>query len=281
MHKKLQELLEKIGVHKDTIALFTDETKTEELEALKVSEAVKKVNEVYENKLKSDKAFLAPIQKSVRASVLGSKQRNIMKMVPELTKEEVEEIPEDTRFDDMFELAIKKIAARTAPKVDESEAVKTAKAEALKWQNRAKELEEVDIPKIKNGHMQMLEDRDIMDFTKSMLNQKKDSILGNVDFLAKSAFQATKENYVVKMVDGKPTLYQRPEEGDEELKPVYDGNAVLEYGQNIDKFLSENKFVRESNAPESTPPGTPAAAGGSSTVYNLPGLAAAEALVKN
>jgi hypothetical protein len=282
MHKKLKELLEKLGVKDDTIALFTDETKTEELEALKVTDVVSHVDETYKTRFESDKAFLSPIENKMRGKVLNSKQRHIMKLVPEITKEEMEAIPEDTRFDDMLSLAIEKIAARSGSKVDETEAVKTAKAEALKWQNRAKELEDIEIPKIKGGHQQALEDRDIMDFTKSMLNEKKDGILGNVDFLAKSAFQATKEDYVVKMVEGKPQLFQKPDKDDDDLKPVYNGNAVLEYGANINKFLSDNKFVRESNAIPPTPNGTPPSDGkGSSTVYNLPGLAAAEALEKN
>lgn len=281
MHEKAKELLKKLGVSAETIALFTDETKKEELEALKVSEVISKVDETYKNRFENDEGFLSPIQTRIRGQVLGSKQRNIEKLVPELTKEEIDALPEATRFDSMLELAIEKIASRNnGKKVDENELLKAAKAEAAKWEAKAKDLEEVEIPKIKNGFESTLQEREILDYTKNILTGKKDSVIGNVDFLSKSALNSSKEKYLVKLVDGKPKLYQKPKNETDDLLEAYDGNNPLTLEKHIDGFLTENQLIRASNAGEGGSSGNGGSGNSAPAVkYNLPGLAAAEANV--
>lgn len=281
MHEKAKELLKKLGVSAETIALFTDETKKEELEALKVSEVISKVDETYKSRFENDEGFLSPIQTRIRGQVLGSKQRNIEKLVPELTKEEIDALPEATRFDSMLELAIEKIASRNnGKKVDENELLKAAKAEAAKWEAKAKDLEEVEIPKIKNGFESTLQEREILDYTKNILTGKKDSVIGNVDFLSKSALNSSKEKYLVKLVDGKPKLYQKPKNETDDLLEAYDGNNPLTLEKHIDGFLTENQLIRASNAGEGGSGGSGGSGNTAQAVkYNLPGLAAAEANV--
>lgn len=285
MHDKLKELLKKIGVAEATIKLFTDEEKKEELEALKVEDAVVAVQKVYEGKLENDAAFVGKIQNEVRGKVLGSKQRLIQKLVPELTKDEIDALPEKSRFDDMLELAVKKVVERNGgSKKDENEQLREAKAAAKQWEDKYKKLEEEEIPKLKQSHQSQLDDRDISSSIRSHIESKKDAqgkplVIGKTDFLTKSTLSHLKEQYVTKIVDGKVKYFQHPKEGHEgDLLAAYDGNEELTFEKGIDNFLQSNNLIRQSNA-------EPGGGGGDTdpapaSQYNLPGLAAAQAKVE-
>lgn len=276
MHKKLEELLKKLGVKQEVLTLFTDEEKATELESLSIDTVISDVTGSFKQRFENDQNFLDPIEKRIRGKVLGSKERNILKHVPEITKEEIEGLPQETRYDSLVELAIEKISERNkAGGKDDNEALKLAKLEAKKLQEKVEEYESTTIPQIKAKFQSEIEDFQLLDATKRHLSSKSDKIIGNVDFLAKSVLADAKENFVVKLQDGKPKLYQRPKEGQDQLLEAYDGNNPLTYEARIDHFLNENQFIRKSNA---TPPGgVPNPDPTTASKYHLPGLAAAEA----
>ncbi len=283
MHEKLQEFLKKLGVKPETISLFTDEDKKEELAKLSSDELVSAVTETYKNRFENDQNFLDPIEKRIRGKVLGSKERNILKQVPEITKEEVEALPQETRYDSLVELAIDKIAERNKGKGQgDNEALRTAKQEAKKLQEQVEKYEKEVIPGLKESHQSQLDDIHLLDATKKHLSSKKEGVLGNPEFLAKAILADAKENFVVKLEDGKPSLYQKPKEGSDELLEAYEGNDRLTYTARVDKFLEENQLVRKSNA---EPGGGKPGGGGNpdpapSSNYNLPGMARAEANIE-
>ena len=285
MNEKLKSLLKLIGLKPESIELFTDEAKKEELEKLKVEDLVSEVQTTFEGKLKNDQAFRSEIETQVRGKVLGSKQRLIQKLVPELTNEEIDALDDKTKFDDMLELAVKKVVERKGgKKEDENEILKTAKAEAKKWQDEYNKLKDEEIPRLQSEHQTALDDVNILNQTMSYLNSKKDDVLGNKEFIAKSILAESRDKYVMKLVDGKAKLYQKPKEGSTgDLLEVYDGNEVLTFDKSVDKFLESNQLVRKSNANPGGDKGNPPNPNPNpapSSTYNLPGLAAAKAHVE-
>lgn len=101
--EKLKKFLKSIGIEADMITKMVAEE--QDFDPAAVSKTVKGV---IRESLKNDEDFISEMDNDVRGRVLSSKENKLVKMAG-ITKEELEALPKERRFDAMMELALEKV----------------------------------------------------------------------------------------------------------------------------------------------------------------------------
>ena len=273
MHKKLEALLKKLGIKQETLDLFVDDTKKDELEKLDVEKVLEGVTDAFKNRFENDEAFLNPIKESVRGEILSSKHRKLLKLV-ELSEDELKDIPDKTKFDSTLELAIEKLKNAKADPKTSNEELKTLNEEIKNLKATIKKYDEEDIPKIRSEVEAEKNNLHIRQFAMKHLAEKK--LLGKQDFILEGVLREAQNSMVLKLDDkGIPT----PKQKDNPDLDLFDkeNNTAVKFDSWMDKFLDDNGLVQKSNAEPTPKPGEPNPTGGEPK-FNLPGLAKAQAL---
>lgn len=260
MSKQAIELLKLLGVDKSTLETLQDEEKAAELDLKALSKTYTDTSkEKLKEVLKNDGEFISSlkedIEKSVKGQIAGT-QHGAFKRAG-LTKEEVESAKS---IDDMIALLAEK------HKQSGSKDVESLQKELMEANRKYQELQEVEIPKIRQEEKsradKLILDNKILEHFNTIDAGRL--IHGKHDVAYLKAVKAMlNEEYDVKLDEAQNiALYQK---GSDKKVPNSNGTDILSFSEAFESHLSP--FLKQSNgkgegAPAGgSPSGTPAGNG--------------------
>ena len=238
MRPELKKLLTKLGVAEEVITTLASEDGD-----VKVDEIYKATRDGIAEALKNDDAFITPIKASARGEVLSSKENKLMKQFG-VSREEYDQLPQQTKFDSLIELCGTK--SKPSGTSDEVKAeIDKLRANLAAKDDRIKKLEDEEIPAIK---VQAEQQKEAIK-REQLLHKSLKTAIGDRKLLVseEAAFAVINgeafSKYDVKIESGSPVLYQKGTD----LKAFDDNNKALTVEGLFNNTLESHNLVIKSN----------------------------------
>lgn len=189
---KLKTFLASLGLSDDQITQVTS-TDAAILEKVDLKTLNASVYSKHKELLKNDDAFLEPLKVEIRGAVLQPRERKARKLFPELTDEEYDALPAETKLDSLIEAGVKKIRESKGLKADEKDKeIERLRAEGAADKAALKKIQEEEIPKIR-GEVQSTKNSLKMEREAIKLLAKKKLKIDPEDAYALVIAEATRE----------------------------------------------------------------------------------------
>lgn len=257
MNEQLKKLLKKLGFAEQVITDLGDEEKSK---TLKVDDLYGELNTRIKTALENDSDFADTIHGKVRAEVLTSKERKIMKLFPKATKEVIEALPANRRFDALLEYVQEnyvEAAAGGGTADDKDKEILRLNSELKLKDDAIKEYEEVKLPSAKQSANDAIDGYRANDILRNKLAKKK--LVVSVDVAYPSVAQKLAERWDAKLNESKNdlTLFQKGKN----LKAIKDTKEVV-LDEELDEIIETLEIKQVSNGGKTPPPGNGGGGGG-------------------
>lgn len=247
MNEQLKKLLKKLGFAEQVITDLGDEEKSK---TLKVDDLYGELNTRIKTALENDSDFADTIHGKVRAEVLTSKERKIMKLFPKATKEIIEALPANRRFDALLEFLQENYSDEPGKggagggNPDDKDKEILRLAGELKLKDEAiKDYEENKIPGLKKQSEDVIDGYRANDILRKKLEKK--SLVVSVDVAYPSVAAKLAEKWDAKLNESKNdlTLFQKGKN----LKAIKDTKEVV-LDEELDEIITTLEIKKVSNA---------------------------------
>lgn len=281
MSEEVKNLLTRLGVASQTI---TDLADAEKAKAIKVDEVVTTTLGTIRNRLRNDDGFVSEIEKGLRASILGAKERKLLKAFEflNLKDEDLSRLPEEKKFDSLIELLGERAATlkKDPGKSDEKdEEIRKLNDQIRILRDERKKILEEDIPGIRQEVAR--ERKQVRIETAARKELAKHKLVIDPDFAFTSIFANIRERHDIDLADdGKIRILQKGKD----LEAFGDNQQPLTLSGLIEESVKAANLVKQSKAGEGDPTrrtgrgeeDPEGSSGSRKSGVNLPGLEAAQ-----
>lgn len=256
--EKATAILKALGLEDNEIEAFKDDAKAE---ALDVAAIAKNVVEIQREIAEQDEAFTAPIRSAERGAIL-TKRLDLLKKeyAGYITDDEINKLPERSRFDDALRLAKKnmeaKLKAGSGGDPELQKEIEKLNAQISERDEQLKKLRDEEIPAIENKWQSQLQARE-RDLTLRQMFDKTTAgqLVVNGDLLWPAIKAQLEGKYDVKIENGEAVIYEKGKATKvfKNSKPVKLEDVIREEGD------AQGIFKKQPDPPKPPKPGDPKA----------------------
>lgn len=213
MSKPLEVFL-KLGLSKADAEklLSADENVTKDL---KVDEIVLSVVNTQKKKFEEDGTMDEYSKKKVD-QVLSSRNRHIKRVAEEfgieVTNKEIDELPSDSKTDDLIKMVIQRFKDKKAPanNDEKDKEIEKLNAEILQYKDKVKKFEEEEIPKLKSQAQEQIEANTLELSIRSKFSKiNNGKLVADEDVLYPGIKSQLHSKYDIRIKDGKEVVYEK------------------------------------------------------------------------
>lgn len=204
MNEITKKLLKKLGLNEEVIGKLSDE---EQAKTLKIDELYGTVRGGIATALENDSDFADTIHGKVRAEVLTSKERKLMKLFPKATKDVIEALPANRRFDALLEFLAEnytEAGEKGKDPDDKDKEIVRLTGELKTATEKITKLESEDLPAAQTAAEAKIDSYKADDLIRKKLGEKKLVVGVNAAFPAVAQELAKRHDY--KLNDSKESL---------------------------------------------------------------------------
>lgn len=243
MNDQLKQLLKLLGFSEEQVTQLQS-TDAEELKKIDPKKMAAVVYDATKERLQNDDAFIEPLKVKIRGEVLEPRQRKARKLIPEITDEEYEALPVESKLDSLIELAVKKLRTTQAPD-DAKKEIEKLRTKNQELADSLKKINEEIIPGIKAEADNTRNEIKIEQSVLTKLSKQK------LKLEAEDAMQlilpTIRSKYDVKISDGNIKVLQKGKD----LDAYGDDNKKITLESLVESAVAEKKLAAES---QQTPP---------------------------
>lgn len=281
--KKLQSLLKKLGATPETIKLFADVEVDFDVAAV-----LSEIDASMRTALENDDTFVDPIAERVRGEFLASKERKLVKVSNGLiTKEEVEAMPKKERYDKLVELLAERLGKASGEGKtgdDKDKEIQRLNDELAAKQAELKKVREEELPQaqaqVEAARSEMMLERHLEELL--IGDQKRTLVLDPARTLRLLRDDLSREyDLGWDRAASAPVIKQKGKDlqaiNPDTRKPWTTAELVAHYGDKAKLFAVNNGGGEKD---QGRGKGGEAGGGTKERKYQLPGMKAAEAAIK-
>jgi hypothetical protein len=243
-------VLEKLGLAKETLDIFKDETKVKDL---KPEDLTAEIVGIQREVLEQDETFVGEIESRTRKTLLGKRQELLSRLFGEfITKEEIEALPERDRFDAALKLLQKKVKDAKSGggnPDDKDKKIEELSAALEKLEGENKRLLEEEIPGVQRQWEEKMTARELSSHIRSTFDKSLGGkLVADPDLLYPGISTSLLEKYDAKLEGGAVVLYEKGK-----TTKALRNSKPLALNTALEELAEEKKAIKKSEDPPAKP----------------------------